>query len=427
MPTTSLYVHIPFCQFKCFYCDFNTYAGIDALLPSYVDALSAEIRRWAAALQSARPEPVEGSPDSKNIRLATVFLGGGTPSLLSDKQLAQIMDAIHMGFAVDADAEVALEANPESITIEKMRAFRAMGVNRVSMGGQSMDDSELKMLGRLHDSSRLRAAYDEVRAAGFDDVNIDFIYGLPGQSLASWSRTLTEALALEPDHLSLYGLTVEERTPFYRSVQEGTLPEPDPDVAADMYEEAEQRLAAAGYEQYEISNWAKPGHVSRHNLVYWHNTPFIGVGPGAHSYLRGARFAAMNQPREYIQRMAELEREGPPPSLSLDGPRLEEDSVLRAIAPIASIDPYTDEMERAETLVLNLRLNEGVCVDDYAKRFGQSPLDIFGPAIEESKELGLLETVDDGCTLRLTPRGRLLSNEVFVRIMGSEETHGQHL
>ena len=408
-PDLSLYLHIPFCRFKCFYCDFNTYAGIEALLPPYVEALSAEIRRWGAAVQS-------GAADGQKASLATVFLGGGTPSLLSTDQLARVMDAVHDAFTVQPGAEVTMEANPESVSTEAMRAFRSLGINRVSLGGQSMDDAELKMLGRLHDSDRLRAAYAEVRAAGMDNVNIDFIYGLPGQSQESWSHTLTEALNLESDHLSLYALTIEEKTPFYRYVQENILAEPDPDVAADMYEEAEERLAAAGYAQYEISNWARPGRESRHNIVYWRNNPFIGVGPGAHSYLRGTRFSVMSQPREYIARMKELAQGAPPPPLALTGERLMDPDVLRAIAPMEGFDPYTDKMERAETLILGLRLNEGVCVDTYAERFGQSPLDLFGAAIDESVSLGLL--VRDGCMLRLTPRGRLLSNEVFVRIMG---------
>jgi oxygen-independent coproporphyrinogen-3 oxidase len=408
-PTLSLYLHIPFCKFKCFYCDFNTYAGIEALLPGYVEALAAEVRRWGAAVQS---------PDGRKVEVATVFLGGGTPSMLSAQQLERILGAIHDAFALQPGAEVTLEANPESVSLEKARAYRALGVNRMSMGAQSMDDAELKMLGRLHDSARLRVAYDELRRAGLDNLNLDFIYGLPGQRQETWSHTLTEALALAPEHLSLYALTVEERTPFHKMVQEGALPEPDPDAAADMYEEAEQRLAIAGYRQYEISNWSRPGREARHNLVYWRNGPFIGCGPGAHSYLRGARFAVMNQPREYVQRIQALESLGPPPALSLAGSRLENIASLQAIAPVATLDPYTDRMERAETLVLGLRLNEGVHEEDYKARFGQTPTELFGPALEESAELGLLERANGGSVLRLTTRGRLLANEVFVRVMG---------
>lgn len=403
----SLYLHVPFCRFKCFYCDFNTYAGIEGLIPSYVEAITAEIRNWGKAL----------SQSGTAVVVPTIFFGGGTPSLLEPRLVASVLDAIGDSFAVQDDAEISMEVNPESVSRDTIRSVMGLGVNRFSMGAQSMDNAELRMLGRLHDADRMIAAYDQLRRAGADNVNLDLMYGLPGQSLATWKASLEGVLALSPEHLSLYALTVEESTPFYGWVNEGRLPTPDDDLSADMYELAEQLLSDAGYVQYEISNWSRPNKECRHNLVYWRNGSFIGVGPGAHSYLFGARFAVMRQPRAYIERMAELGRmaAGMPPSLPpMRGP-LDNTDVLREIAPIDSVDMYTEEMARAETLVLGLRLNRGVSEDAYLRRFGARPSDIFRDALESSIEDGLLE--QDGGTLRLTPRGRLLSNEVFARIM----------
>lgn len=426
----ALYIHIPFCRFKCFYCDFNTYAGIEKLIPDYVTALTTEIRRWGEAL---RQNDIWASGQ-------TIFFGGGTPSLLTPVQVAEILAAFGKTMPRLRSAEISMEVNPESVTREFVRDVMSLGVNRFSMGAQSFDNTELQMLGRLHDAGGVERAMNALRAGGADNVNLDLMYGLPRQTLKTWESSLTGALALTPEHLSLYALTVEESTPFHGWVESGRLPSPDPDLAADMYEMAEQRMAEAGLEQYEISNWAQPDRECRHNLAYWHNAPFIGFGPGAHSHLFGARFSVMRQPRSYIDRMAELAKQPitePPLLPRIDGPVSAEDAlnniVLNDIAPIDSIDPYTDSMRRAETLVLGLRLNRGVVEEDYRERFGVLPSEIYADAIEASITDGLLERTGDsldasgadgspersGNVLRLTPRGRLLSNEVFVRIMSS--------
>ena len=403
----SLYVHVPFCRFKCFYCDFNTYAGIEGLIPGYIDAITTEVRRWGEALRQ----------NGISVVVPTIFFGGGTPSLLEPRYVASVLEAMDDSFIVQGDAEISMEVNPESVSRDAIRGVRGVGVNRFSMGAQSMDNTELRMLGRLHDANRMITAYDELRHAGADNVNLDLMYGLPGQSLQTWEASLEGVLKLSPEHLSLYALTVEESTPFYGWVNEGRLPTPDDDVSADMYEMAEQSLTDAGYGQYEISNWSRPGRECRHNLVYWRNRPFIGFGPGAHSYLFGARFAVMRQPRSYIERMAELGRlpsSAPPALPSTHGP-LGSGEALRAIAPIDSVDVYTDEMLKAETLVLGLRLNRGVVEGQYLDRFGARPSDLYREALESSIEDGLMER--DGDVIRLTARGRLLSNEVFARIM----------
>ena len=402
-----LYIHIPFCRFKCFYCDFNTYAGIENLLPNYVDALSTEIRRWGEAL---RRNGVESET-------STVFFGGGTPSLLKPAQVAGILGAISNSFTLRDDAEISMEVNPESVTREFVQDVMALGVNRFSMGAQSLDNSELQMLGRLHDSSGVERALTALRIGGADNINLDLMYGLPRQTLQTWESSLNGVLKLAPEHLSLYALTVEEATPFHGWVESGRLPSPDPDLAADMYETAEQRMAEAGYAQYEISNWARAGRECRHNLAYWFNSEFLGFGPGAHSHLFGARFSVMRQPRAYIDRMAELSRQPDAPTINLPplGGPIDDEDILRRIAPIDSVDPYTDFMRKAETLVLGLRLNRGVAEQDYHRRFGVLPTVFFREAIETSVSDGLLEREVD--ILRLTARGRLLSNEVFVRIM----------
>ena len=404
-----LYIHIPFCRFKCFYCDFNTYAGIENLLPNYVDALTTEIRRWGEAL---RQNGIEAETP-------TVFFGGGTPSLLKPTQVAAVLGAISNSFTLRDDAEISMEVNPESVTREFVRDVMALGVNRFSMGAQSLDNSELQMLGRLHDAGGVERALNALRGGGAENVNLDLMYGLPRQTLETWDSSLSGALQFDPQHLSLYALTVEEATPFHGWVESGRLPLPDPDLAADMYELAEQRLAEAGYAQYEISNWAREGGECRHNLAYWFNSEFLGFGPGAHSHLFGARFSVMRQPRAYIDRMAELSRQPDAPTINLPplGGPIDDEDILRRIAPIDSVDPYTDFMRKAETLVLGLRLNRGVAEQEYRERFGAGPSELFGEALETSMADGLLER--DGDILRLTGRGRLLSNEVFVRIMAS--------
>jgi len=427
-----LYIHIPFCRFKCFYCDFNTYAGLEKLIPDYVTALTTEIRRWGEALKHNGIRP----------STQTIFFGGGTPSLLTPAEVEEILAAIASSFPRLRSPEISMEVNPESVTREFVRDVMSVGINRFSMGAQSFDNTELQMLGRLHDSGGTERAMNALRAGGAYNVNLDLMYGLPRQTLKTWESSLTGALKLAPEHLSLYALTVEESTPFHGWVESGRIPTPDPDLAADMYEMAEQRMADARLQQYEISNWAQPGRECRHNLFYWHNVPFLGFGPGAHSHLFGARFSVMRQPRAYIDRMAELSKiaiSESKPLPPLNGP-IDASDAISHIAPIDSVDPYTDSMRRAETLVLGLRLNHGVHADYYKERFGSTPDDLFGPAIEQSITDGLLErsrtaapplipakagihrdshSESSGNILRLTPRGRLLSNEVFVRIMSS--------
>ena len=262
----ALYVHIPFCETRCPYCDFNTYAGIESLMPRYVDALCHDLTQWGAWL---------GRP-----RLASLFFGGGTPSYLPTRDIGRLMGAITTSFDLPPDAEATLEANPGDCARERLAAIRAAGVNRLSIGVQSLDDNELRLLGRRHSADDAAAAVQAARQAGFDNLSIDLMFGLPYQFVSSWEHTLERAIELLPDHVSAYALTLEGGTEMEASVRQGKLPDPDPDLAAEMYLLAQAMFSDARYEQYEISNWAAPSRASTHNLAYWQNRPYLGVGPG---------------------------------------------------------------------------------------------------------------------------------------------------
>ena len=267
----GLYIHVPFCKTKCPYCDFNTYQGIESQMGSYLEAVTGEIRLWGRSL--AHPQ------------VRTVFFGGGTPSYLPNGDIAAILEAANDAFVIASDAEVTIEANPGDLNAEACRGLLRQGVNRLSIGVQSLDNGLLQLLGRRHSADGAIEAFQTARSAGFNNVNLDLMYGLPNQSLDQWEDTIARLAALSPEHISLYALTLEEGTPMRLWADQGKIPEPDPDLAADMYDMARRVLAESGYRHYEISNWAQPGQESRHNLIYWRNEPYLGVGPGAHSRL----------------------------------------------------------------------------------------------------------------------------------------------
>ena len=395
----ALYVHIPFCLSKCPYCDFNTYAGIESLMPAYVDALDREIEQWGAWL---------GRPT-----LASLFFGGGTPSYLPTRDLSRLMRTVESAFDLPDDAEATIEANPGDCARERLQAMRRSGFNRISMGVQSFDDHELRLLGRRHSADRAVQAVEDARTAGFDNVSIDLMFGLPNQYVSTWAHSLEEAVALDTSHLSAYALTLEGGTPMEADVRLGRTPEPDPDLAAEMYALAQSTLASAGLAQYEVSNWAKPGRESAHNLAYWRSLPYLGVGPGAHSYLYGigdvgpfgVRFANAKPPRTYMERVATWAADGP------IGPA--------SIAAAAATD-YCEEIDRSmamvETMMMGLRLNRGVADVEFHARFGEGIAAAFPGPTAECVELELLEWSDGA--LRLTDAGRPLANEAFLRFVG---------
>lgn len=377
MKTTGIYLHIPFCVAKCSYCTFNSYAGLGHLHDAYVRALQTEIESSAGRAMGER--------------VASIYVGGGTPTVLTTELLQRVLRTCGEHYRVLPEAEVSMEANPGTVDASYLRRLRALGVTRLSLGVQSFQDRMLSILARVHTSRQAREAFLMARSAGFTSVNLDLIYGLPGQSLSQWLDDLYQALDLGPEHLSLYGLSLEEGTPLANLVGLGELPPPDPDLAATMYEEAEEMLETAGYVHYEISNWALAGHECQHNLNYWLNRPYLGFGAGAHSFDGKHRRWNVVRPEEYVRR---LER-GEDPAAGQE-----------------TIDPA---MERSETMILGLRLCRGVSSEGFERRFGLSLLEAFADQIGDLVRLGLLEGDDGG--VRLTPRGRLLGNEVFERFL----------
>jgi oxygen-independent coproporphyrinogen-3 oxidase len=423
----GLYLHIPFCRAKCDYCDFNTYAGLSHLYAPYVEALTQEARFLASKFL----QPV-----------STVFLGGGTPTALPIELLGRILATCFDAFVIEEGAETTSEANPGTVSLDYLRALRKLGVNRLSLGAQTFDPRELAILGRIHDADQVGLTVQQARAAGFDNLSLDLIYGLPGQRLASWQRTLERALALAPEHISLYCLTLEEGTSLQEQVLRGYLPTPDPDRAADMYELADDRLEKAGYQQYEISNWSLPGYECAHNLVYWRNRPYLGLGAGAHSSSDGRRWWNVRPVPTYIDRMAVLSpplghvasglRPAPASQGGLAGPGRAVGEVqahaggsgaadisAQWSSPAAEDGEVIDRaLEMGETMMLGLRLTrEGVTDTNFRRRFGVSLEGTYGDEIRDLTKAGLL-TWDQG-RLCLTARGRLLGNQVFARFLPS--------
>jgi oxygen-independent coproporphyrinogen-3 oxidase len=388
----ALYVHIPFCQAKCPYCDFNSYAGLEDLMAPYVDALITEMALWRDATRDAH--------------VTSVFFGGGTPSFLPLAETKRIAAALRRSFRLAPNAEITVEGNPGSADSARLDGLRRLGFNRLSLGVQSFHDDELRLLGRVHSAAEARQAYRVAQRTGFENVNLDLIYGLPGQTLAAWQATLTEAITLRPEHLSLYALTLEEGMPLATDVARGRLPTPDPDLAADMYLWAGEALASGGYEHYEISNWALPGYRCRHNLVYWRNQPYLGLGAGAHSCLGGFRFAAVHDPRAYIREVMATAPEPPSDGLA---------AYLAGLRHLETVEEVSPARAMAETAILGLRLTDGLSLAAFRRRFGMGLLSVYSSAVAELTALGLLERSNG--RLRLTRKGRLLGNEAFERFL----------
>ena len=403
----SLYLHIPFCQHRCAYCDFNTYAGQADSIPAYVDALCHEIE-------------FVGRHAPEKFPLHTIFFGGGTPSLLTPRQFEIILASIRANFDLLVGAEVTIEANPGTCSMVDLRELRSVGINRLSFGVQSANREELRMLERIHDFFDVIEAVSWARQAGFENLNLDLIYGLPEQTLQTWQTTLKRILALHPEHVSAYALTLEHGTPFGRWSSRGLLPIPDPDLAAEMYEWAGQALEAAGYRQYEISNWSKPDHECRHNLQYWRGLPYLGLGAGAHGYANGYRYSNVLRIKTYIDRL-NIE----------DGPKGDTGYWLPntdfPLSP-ATVNHHRQSMkdDMAEMMLTGLRLtSEGIAAQAFQQRFGCELNEVYAREIAELTHLGLLEwaqtRTSDACkaseVLRLTSRGRLLGNQVFMRFI----------
>lgn len=381
----ALYIHIPFCAKHCAYCDFNTYVekAQSAIVQATGEAICRDIARTAQ-------EEVEGTPLG-SCPVPTIFFGGGTPTFLNGEQLARILQTVRDCFAVAPDAEVSSEANPGSSDAEKFAAMRAAGFNRLSVGVQAFDDELLVTLDRFHTAGEAERALTAAREAGFSNLSLDLMFGLPKQTPRHWRTTLERALALQTEHLSLYALTLEPGTRFERLHAGGKLALPDEDIELAMYEESIATLTAAGYAHYEVSNFARPGFRCRHNQVYWRNEEYLGFGPGAVSYVAGRRWKRERLPARYVQKVAAEA------DLTVESECLDAAGAL------------------GETMLLGLRLRDGLSVPRVRERFGIDPRVHFAPQIARLTERGLL--VVDGDTLRLTHPGLLLANTVLSEFL----------
>ena len=391
----GLYVHVPFCKTKCPYCDFNTYQGIENLMEPFLPSLKAEIQSWGETL--AHPA------------VTSIFFGGGTPSYLPPGYIEQILASIQSSYQVDSGAEITIEANPGDLDAAACAGILAQGVNRLSIGVQSLDNDLLNLLGRRHQASEAVDAFQAARKAGFDNVNLDLMYGLPNQSIHQWRKTLDSLTSLEPEHISLYALTLEEGTPMHRWAEEGKIPEPDPDLAADMYQYARESLAAAGYHHYEISNWSLPDRACGHNLVYWENGPYLGVGPGAHSRLGDWRFWTVLSPRDYNTKATAWAQSGIQPADDFV------ETVLESVQTLGGWEHLGPETICSETMFLGLRLLDGLNLSDASARTGVDMADKFQAPIQECIDLGLL--IQDGNCLKLTESAYLIANQAFTRFL----------
>lgn len=370
-PPIGLYVHVPFCVSKCAYCDFASYAGRQAEIPRYVEAVVREIARRGVETSHPRAE--------------TVFLGGGTPSLLEESQVTRILEALSEAFPLEADAEITCECNPGTLTAPLAQALRTAGVNRLSLGAQASQARLLRLLGRIHTWEQVVASVEIAREADFENLNLDLMFGLPSQTVSGFRETLEAAIALGPTHLSCYGLIVEEGTPLGREIAAGNLALPEEDVERAMYELARQTLAEHGFQQYEISNFARQRYACRHNLGCWTRVPYLGFGCAAHSFFQECRIGN--------------------PS-TLDAYLAGEEPKMERISP---------EDARFESLMLGLRMTCGVKDDDFTRMHGMTIREAFGAKLDSPINAGLLEWHEGA--LRLTRLGMDLQNSVLVELL----------
>ena len=384
---TSIYLHIPFCQKRCSYCDFNTFSGMNHLIPVYVEQLINEIKYYSSS--SSEKQPIN-----------TIFFGGGTPSLLEIIHYEEIFTALKQDFLILPQSEISLEANPGTVTLEYLESLVSIGFNRISFGLQTSNPYLLNLLGRIHDHPQSIQAIFLAKKAGFKNINLDLIYGLPGQTLDDWKKTLDDCISLDTQHFSLYALGIEEDTPLFEWVNKGMVENPDPDLAAEMYEIADHMLTKNGFECYEISNYNKKDEKQdwrcQHNLKYWRNGNYLGFGAGAHGYIGNIRYENVGNIHEYIQRMKQVSKR-----------RILESPVIKRSEMIS------DYVAMQEQMMVGLRLvSEGVSIKDFSERFSQSPLVVFKKELNYLTQNHLID-IQNNDVICLTHHGRLLGNIVF--------------
>lgn len=375
---TRIYIHIPFCRQKCPYCAFFSLEHSGESLDNYSELLSIEMS-------------IAAEKDPSQHKLDSIYFGGGTPSLMDSRQVARLIEQAESLFGLSSQAEITLEANPGTVDYRRLADFRQAGINRLSLGIQSFDDHMLATLGRIHTADEARAAFTAARRAGFSNIGIDLINSLPGQTQEMWGTELEQALQLAPEHISVYGLTIEADTLFSSLYAESSPLLPDEDLSADMFEAADDLLCSRGYEHYEIANYARPGFRSQHNCGYWHRDGYLGLGAGAHSCLQdsdyGTRFSNAASLNEYTSALHKGE------------------------LPRINVMPLSREDAVAEHMFLGLRLSDGISFETFKGRFGVNLTEVFGKELEILQSQQLL-TVDQ-TAVRLTRRGMLLSNQVF--------------
>ncbi len=369
----GLYVHIPFCVRKCLYCDFNSYPSKEYLIDDYIDAVLKEAGGY------------------KEADIDTLFIGGGTPTVLSPGQFARLACGLADIFTLKNGIEFTSEANPGTLDKEKIAGLLKSSVNRLSIGAQSMDNRLLKKLGRIHNTVEFMADYEESRRAGFNNINVDLMFGLPDQTLSDWLSTVNDIAEKNPEHISCYGLAVEDGTPFKKMLDAGKLGLPNEDTEREMYWKAADILQSKGYVHYEISNFAKKGYECKHNLIYWKDASYIGLGAGAHSYYKGYRYANETIPEKYI------------------------DAVKNGDSAVTEREYIDKKNEMEEYFFTGFRLIEGIDINDFKKRFGHSLFDLYGKSVNKLLSLGLINVADN--KMYLTNKGIDLSNQVFMEFM----------
>lgn len=381
----GIYIHIPFCRQKCLYCDFLSMASgteEDLLHRAYMDLLKNEIQLTARELPS------------DSFRVDSIFIGGGTPSLVDPALITDLMSEVRASFHLSDDPEITIESNPGTLTPEKLLAYREAGINRLSMGVQSFDPACLKAIGRIHGPEEVVENFRQARDAGFDNINLDLMFSLPGQTMESWRDTLKKALELAPEHLSYYSLQIEEGTPFYRMIQEGTLKQNSDNLDRQMYEEARALFRKSGYRLYEISNAALPGRECRHNFKYWSMEDYMGLGLGSHSYIRGQRFSNARTHSEYA------------------------DLLTQGKLPRVWTHQNTREDEIGEYLFTGLRKEEGISLPDFQRRFGEELQQHYKGKWHKINEfIENKQLIIEEDKLKLTESGIHISNRIFVELI----------
>lgn len=393
----GLYIHIPFCETKCSYCDFNTFAGIETLFPQYIDSICKEIKLWGSLI-----------PDAI---INTIFFGGGTPSYIPKNLLGQILNTIKEEMDTTNCAEITIESNPNDLSeIKKLEYYLEIGINRISIGIQSFNDSHLKNIDRRHSAAEGVHAIKNAESAGFDNINIDLMFGLPNQTKHEWIETLEIIPTIPIQHISMYCLTVEKNTPMYHQVNQGIIPMPDQDLAAEMYEIATNFMEQENFRHYEISNWAKNNRICEHNLTYWKNQQFIGIGPGAHSLLFSYRFSNIESPKKYIQKLKSN------PNFQKKGN--DNETTKEKLLTIPTTENYEKQdikTKMSDTMIMGLRLDSGIHLNEFENTFQTKIEKIFPGKISKLISENLITKENN--QIKLTDKGKLLGNEVFINFL----------